>query len=265
MLKLFTEEELTSCRSRGLLPFECLHCHKVFYGIKNEIQKCIRRLKRGIRPTKSYVYCSRDCYTANNSKNSMFKSCCECGKLVWWAPHRSKKNKSDRTFCNQSCFAIYNNKHKTWGTRRSKLEGWVAEQLAIRYPALTCNCNKLIDCMEFDFFFPTLNLAIELNGVTHYRPIYGKDQFVRRLSKDAEKQRYCKLTGLFLLTLDVSQQMRFTPTTSYGFWMTIVSAIDHCTAEMGWPTGYDPASPASQAGTLPIELQPPLSLPVSCQ
>jgi hypothetical protein len=28
-----------------------------------------------------------------------------------------------------------------------------------------------------DFYFPELRFAIELNGITHYEPIYGEDKF----------------------------------------------------------------------------------------
>ena len=49
-----------------------------------------------------------------------------------------------------------------------------------------------------DFYFPTINFAIEVNGVGHYKPIYGKKAFEVVQRNDKRKRRACKDRGIIL-------------------------------------------------------------------
>ena len=103
-----------------------------------------------------------------------------------------KKRKSDRLFCSSSCAAKYNNAHKTYGTRRSKLEAYLESQLRSEFPQLELICNgKNAIGSELDFYFPQLRLAIELNGILHYEPIYGADRLERTQANDQQKGISC--------------------------------------------------------------------------
>ena len=37
--------------------------------------------------------------------------------------------------------------------------------------------NSTTISSELDFYFPQLKLAIEINGIVHYEPIYGSNKF----------------------------------------------------------------------------------------
>lgn len=55
--------------------------------------------------------------------------------------------------------------------------------------------------MELDFFFPSLNFAVEFNGDQHY---YDTDHFgssAKQRARDSRKRAICKERGVILLTL----------------------------------------------------------------
>jgi hypothetical protein len=111
MKPLYTTEQFQSARSREQLPFECEKCGHVFYGLKNEVQKCISRQKRGIPASLSFRFCSKDCIS--NGKNY---SCKQCGKLVYRTPS-SFRNEKQEVFCSSKCSATYLQKdggHRHW-------------------------------------------------------------------------------------------------------------------------------------------------------
>ena len=55
--------------------------------------------------------------------------------------------------------------------------------------------------MELDFYIKELNLAIEINGATHYTPIYGKPRLERQQRNDALKRELCKQQGITLVEI----------------------------------------------------------------
>jgi very-short-patch-repair endonuclease len=117
----------------------------------------------------------------------------------------SDRKKAKNIFCNNSCAASYNNKHKNYGTRRSKLEKYLETQLKLLYPNLEIvTNNKQIINSELDFYFPQLKFAIELNGPTHYEPIYGQEKFEKIVQNDKQKIIKCYEKGIELLVIDVS-------------------------------------------------------------
>ena len=69
--------------------------------------------------------------------------------------------------------------------------------LLTEYSDLTFSCNqKEIIGSELDFYFPTLKLAIQINGPLHYYPIYGKKKldsntiYGYRKKKSLPKSKY---------------------------------------------------------------------------
>lgn len=57
---------------------------------------------------------------------------------------------------------------------------------------------------ELDIFIPELKLAIEINGIVHYKPIYGEQTLERTLKSDAIKQQRCEGREIILKVIDVS-------------------------------------------------------------
>jgi len=70
------------------------------------------------------------------------------------------------------------------------------------FPYLEYECNKLYHGYEFDFMFPTLSLAIEINGIFHREPIYGEEKLKRTQKRDREKKKICKKHGIKLIILE---------------------------------------------------------------
>jgi hypothetical protein len=199
MKMLISIEELENV---SVVPCECLNCKRTFEVGKGEI-------RRALKGTRKAEYCSHKCkneyYTRKQNIN-----CKNCNKSFLKLPNQIKKTINH--FCNLSCSATYNNKNKTHGTRRSKLEKWLEEQLTILYPALEIHYNRK-DAInsELDIYIPSLKLAIELNGIFHYEPIYGKEKLKQIANNDNRKFQACLERGIELCIIDVSKLSYFKP------------------------------------------------------
>jgi hypothetical protein len=77
-------------------------------------------------------------------------------------------------------------------TTCSKFENWLQEQLPKDYPNI---CFVFNDCVtigkELDILIPSLNLAFEINGISHYKPIYGMESLERTQISDRLKRDLC--------------------------------------------------------------------------
>jgi hypothetical protein len=150
-------------------------------------------------------------------------SCLNCN--VSFTKLQSAIKTHPNNFCSRSCSASYNNKHKTHGNRRSKLEIWLEEQLTILYPDLEIHYNRK-DAIgsELDIYIPSLNLAIELNGIFHYEPIYGKDKLNQIQQNDKSKSMLCFEHKIDLCIIDTSAQKYVKPSTSQKY-LDIITTI----------------------------------------
>lgn len=63
--------------------------------------------------------------------------------------------------------------------------------------------------LELDFYIPSLSLAIELNGITHYKPIYGKEKFERQQRNDEVKREVCKSMGIRLIEIPLEEGVHY--------------------------------------------------------
>lgn len=188
-------KDLSKFKSKDLVPVICEQCNKEFSKPKSEIM-------RAIKGSRAVRFCSLICAGKFKTvKLSIASSCQQCGK-------ETKKKKSalrKNSFCSKSCAATYNNHNKTTGTRRSKLEIYIEQQLHLDFPELTLHCNeKTAIQSELDFYFPQLKLAIELNGIFHYEPIYGTDKLERIQNNDQQKLIKCYEQGIELCIIDTS-------------------------------------------------------------
>lgn len=207
MKPLYTQEEFNLATSITLLPCECYVCKTTFYKEKRAINKVLRNLKYH-----DGKYCSKKCQ-ANNKKTQKLLKCTNCN--VEFIKKISQIKKSKNHFCSHSCNASYNNKHKTTGTRRSKLETWLEQQLPLLYSNLEFHFNKKdIIGSELDIYIPSLKLAFELNGVFHYEPIYGSTKLNQIKTNDISKSKACYDAKIDLCIIDTSKQSYFKPKTS---------------------------------------------------
>jgi hypothetical protein len=185
--------------------------------VKGQIQALLRG-----NTHKTGSCCSRSC--ARKLETPRISCICEtCFKPFTRVPCEHKKTKHH--FCCRTCAAIYNNSHKTTGTRVSKLEYWIQSELAIKYPSIEFHYNKTNAInAELDIYIPSLKLAFELNGIFHYEPIYGKDKLNRIETNDKRKFHACIDAGISLCIIDTSNQKPFSVKTSEKY-LTIIESI----------------------------------------
>lgn len=222
MQPLYTEAEFKAAKSRQPLPFRCHHCTQTYYRPKNRILADLGHSRKTSR--KRVGYCSLRCARLAFGPPVTFR-CEQCNTQCSKSPKEIKRTKHH--FCSQSCAAKWNNAHKTKGTRVSKLEKWLQEQLPVTYPALDFHFNRK-DAIngELDIFIPSLKLAFELNGIFHYEPIYGPEKLAKMQTNDTRKAQACLERGIELCIIDTSHQKYFKEPSAMKFLDIIRGIID---------------------------------------
>lgn len=77
-----------------------------------------------------------------------------------------------------------------------------------------------------DFYFPTLRLAIELNGIFHYEPIYGEDKLEKIQSNDSQKAIRCNEKGIELCIIDSSTCKYLNNSAKDKYWHIVRTIIE---------------------------------------
>jgi len=221
MKTLYTEEEYKKTKSTGFLLCECQLCEKSFDVMKKLITYELKHNRN------RHIYCSDECYYSSRKVSPIIFNCKNCNCDFERKESSNKKDNSGQFFCSQSCSATFNNKNKTHGNRRSKLEIWLEEQITNLYPNLQIDFNKKDTIgSELDIFIPSLNIAIELNGIFHYEPIYGINKLNKIQENDKSKTKLCHDLKIDLCIIDVSQQKYFTSSTSQKYLDIITNIIN---------------------------------------
>lgn len=141
---------------------------------------------------------------------TIFDLICEnCGKEFQREKRQmtsSMLHEVKRFFCTRSCNVSYNNKHKEYGDMRSSIEMWIETSIKRRWPNLEVHYNRK-DAIEaeLDIYVPSLRLAFEINGRSHYEPIWGQDVFQKTLLNDQAKAEECKERGIELIVVDAGK------------------------------------------------------------
>lgn len=218
MIPLYTPTEFNNAKSMDSLMCQCYMCSNSFLQLKKAI---LFELKNNRGRCK---FCSPICYhNFKNKKTSVI--CSNCNTSFLKKSHEIKKTKNN--FCSLSCATIFNNKNKSHGTRRSKLEIWVQNQLATLYPNLQIDFNKKNAIgAELDIYIPSLKLAFELNGIFHYEPIFGSKKLCQIQENDISKSKACIETGIDLCIIDTSGQKYFKPSISQKYLDIIIEIIE---------------------------------------
>ncbi len=219
---LYTELDFSQAKSNDGLKLKCLTCNGIFLKKKKYI---IDIINRGGNLTKAGTgyFCSKKC--ANFLKNRKKEcQCSNCNKS--FIKKQSEIKKSLNHFCSSSCAASYNNKNKTHGTIRSKLETWLEEKLTNVYPNLQIHFNRKDTInSELDIYIPSFKLAVELNGIFHYEPIYGIEKLEKIQNNDERKFQACLERGIEFCIIDTSSQKYFKESTSQKFLDIICNII----------------------------------------
>jgi transposase-like protein len=165
-------------------------------------------------------------YIGKDIKDKQVVQCKNCDKGFEKKSCEIKKTKNH--FCCQSCAATYTNTHKTKGTRRSKLELWLEEQLTAIYPTLPIMySDKTTINSELDIYIPSLSLAFELNGLFHYEPIFGEDKLNQIQNNDGRKFQACLEHNIELCIIDTSQHKYVKPSTSQKYLDVITKLVNY--------------------------------------
>ena len=222
MIPLFTNVEFNESKSKDLLPCKCKQCDKTFYRTKHRIKSFINTNHNATGD-----FCSNICSGLFN-RNKEKVICANCNKVFEKYPNEILK--TNNHFCTRSCSVTYNNKNKTTGTRRSKLEIYLEEQLTSSYPNLLIDYNKK-DAIgsELDIYIPSLNLAFELNGIFHYEPIYGSNKLNQIQENDISKSKACIDKQIDLCVIDTSGLINFKPLKAKKYLDIIVNIINQRT------------------------------------
>ena len=204
------------------IQLTCQICNVSFQRSSNDLASA--KLKN----TK-HVYCSKQC--KNISERTQIDIICKhCNNHFQKRPSQIARTRN--SFCSKSCAATYNNTHKTYGTRRSKLEVFLESQIRATYPDLKLLCNdKTAINSELDFYFPDLQLAIELNGILHFEPIYGNGKLDQIQSNDNKKSFLCSQNQINLAVIDTSMHKHCNQAVKEKFWNIVAFLIQTNLAE----------------------------------
>lgn len=134
---------------------------------------------------------------------------CEwCQKNCFQKPCQIRQNKHH--FCSLSCSSSFAQKNKKYGTNKSKMEKYLANKLQDQYPNLDViyNSKKAIG-LELDIYIPVLAIAFEINGIFHYKSIFGQNKLQKTQFYDREKIRLCQESNIKLIVIDTSKSNIF--------------------------------------------------------
>lgn len=101
------------------------------------------------------------------------------------------------------------------------------QKITADFPGLYVIYNgKEVINSELDIYIPNLNLAIELNGIFHYEPIYGKEKLASIQNNDNRKFQACLELGIELMVIDSSGLTYFKENKAMKYYNPIKQIID---------------------------------------
>lgn len=187
-----------------MIEFKCINCNTDFLQSSRDASSYITKNKNH--------YCSKICSKIYKHKTKTVSlPCGTCNQITVKNLNEFKKSKCGKIFCSKSCSASYHNTHKTTSIRRSKLEVWLESQLLLDFTDINILFNNNTIGSELDIYLPDLKLAFEINGIFHYKPIFGTNKFLAIQKNDRKKLDICHLQSIELHVLDVSNMIAFSP------------------------------------------------------
>ena len=192
-------------KSKTQKSFRCKNCikliNKTIKTVKPKIKLCKVCLKDC--PSKgNSLYCSSYCKKLNKKLHKHICTRCNTNFL-----NIEKKSK----YCSHSCRSIHlklsSYAHKAGGKSRSQIELLIEENLIKDFPGMQFKFNdKEVIGSELDVYIPELRIAIEINGIVHYEPIYGEDTLRKTQNRDKQKMINCYELGIELIVIPLGRR-----------------------------------------------------------
>ena len=156
---------------------------------------------------------------------------CEyCYKEVYKLPCNIRQNKHH--FCSLSCSSKYMQKNKSSGTNKSKVELYIKQGVISKYPKLKMSFNnRSLLGKELDIYIDGLRLAFEINGIFHYKPIFGLEKLQKTQQNDRYKCKQCNKLGITLVVIDVTFMNVFKEDKSKKFLDQVIAQIEEKLSE----------------------------------
>lgn len=171
---------------------------------------------------KALMFIFGETYEDSHSQQTL--ACEECDSFCTKTPCQISQSKHH--FCSQSCASSYAQKHKTHGTNKSKIEQFVKNKLESMFPDLDIKYNDRKEIgLELDILIPSKSIAFEINGIFHYKPIFGQKKLDKTKHYDQKKQNYCRLKNIVLHVIDITSMRNFNEKEALQFATTIESHI----------------------------------------
>lgn len=130
--------------------------------------------------------------------------CPVCGKHMCLTKYQARKRK----YCSGHCRNVVNNARINGS--RSKAEKLLESMIKTKFPSLIFKTNDrmVLDGLELDFYFPSINLAIEWNGIFHYKDLGHNFKLIQE--KDIKKIDMCKDKNIELYVVkDLTSSIKF--------------------------------------------------------
>jgi hypothetical protein len=185
------------------IQIKCCQCGDSFQRLyRVQRDKPLKAKRLGRNPSDNN-FCSNKCYGSFIKKeHTVVANCGWCNKEVIRNSAEFNKSKSGLIFCNRSCSVSFNNT-KRRKSKRSKCEKMLFDLLLEKYPdlGLIPNGKSMLDGLECDIEIQSLKLAIEWNGIVHYKPIYGEEKLQKIQSIDEKKQNLAQEKGIRLIVI----------------------------------------------------------------
>lgn len=228
----YCKTELIRVKKEGQLNYYCSVECNTKHTCKSEIKECnyckkeilcdVKRLKKN---KTGIFYCNQECSTKHTSK----KVTCICQnkkcKKEFIKGFR-EYNLTSNHFCSQGCA-----RKSSLTTSISKLEKWLKPKLVKEYSNLTFHFNikdlNGFHGLELDIYIPDLKIAFELNGPTHYEPIFGEELLNKRVINDKEKIKHCVNQNINLHIIDVTKLHVNTQNNLKPYFIFICDTIDY--------------------------------------
>ena len=198
------------CSKRRFCSAKCGYEGRRLYKNQQEYkcETCGKIVTRCQSQVKGKVFCSIKCRGISQKNKTVFAkprdpskrqllTCKQCGKQFERFTCMVVPNRD--AFCSQSCSSKYTNKYKRGS--KSKLEKWLAPKLKEFNLPVLLNNRKILNGYELDIYFPTKNLAFEIDGPWHRFPFHGESHLLQIQTNDKIKNNMCQQLGITLIRI----------------------------------------------------------------